>query len=501
MAGAEADLKAAADSAGTADRPATGSRLKLTRMRLDSAITRLNEVAKLLGALPADDPAVKALVERHASGSALARKIQAILGGGSTEEGEPAGTDPGPKLDYRQEQALKDARFSLRELEQCCAQAGDVVARLDGEGEPAVHADVKTALAAVEKGRQRYGYVRDHLGRLPADHPQVRPVVERTDALAATLSALESRLRAADAALQKLTGMENYPAWEEDFRMLQEFCRRYANFEALVQNPEELETVVREDKAVRQEIVRIARTYLPLVEQKTEPGAKLEKLFDHFQNQRRGFVEKLTPYARALPEKIDANLDEARRLADEAVANAAPAWFGEGSGIEQHFGYAEKDISVLASLDEARGKQCREKLARVRAEIEAKAESLRDQIIESNEPPPDLYAGEDRSEIVKLAADAWKELEKDAKVLGVRIPSREWRRVTQWRWRSGAFYKVDHSRLQVQLLVAADGGLAVIRAVNVYRNHLEGDAVAAYPMDAPGDRPRPQQILKAARIR
>ncbi len=44
-----------------------------------------------------------------------------------------------------------------------------------------------------------------------------------------------------------------------------------------------------------------------------------------------------------------------------------------------------------------------------------------------------------------------------AKVLGARIPSADWKRVTEWRWGSDSFYKVDYSRVQVQLLVDHDG--------------------------------------------
>ena len=80
---------------------------------------------------------MKAVLDRHTAAVAEVRKIEAILGGGAstgTGGGSGGGTPPdsgtpgtsdapppaestAPKLDYRQEKLLKDARWYLNELD------------------------------------------------------------------------------------------------------------------------------------------------------------------------------------------------------------------------------------------------------------------------------------------------------------------------------------------------------------------------------------------------
>ncbi len=515
---AEGDLRAAAGSAGTAANPAKGSRLKLTRMRLDSAIGRLNQAAGLLGELPGDDAAVQALLERHRAAAASAGKIQSILspGSGQTPAGSgrttpaptagtsakrPATGSPAPKLDYRAEKKLKDARWYLREVAKYTAPAMAVVKRLDGEGEKAVHADVRVALASIETGWAKQKLVEEYLAGLPADHPEVRAAAEQSASGRATLGGLQSRLEAANVAMEKLTGMRHYPRFDEDFRRMVDFSRRYGDFQMTLQQPEKLISIVREDGEVVKEVKRVARLYLPLVEQKTNPGLKLERLVNHLLEARRAFGREVAAYGAKLPVLIDADLAEADRIADLGVAEKKPLYFGKGSGIEQTLGFAEVKVGILETLDAGQGAAYRRKLDATRAGTEKRAESLRVEIIRNNSLPEDRYQGGERKAHVGTAAEAWKKLESGAKVLGARIPSADWKRVTEWRWGTDSFYKVDYSWIQVQLLVEYDGKLAVIRPVNLYRNHLQGDQIKASPLYQPGDDPSPQNLLLKEKIR
>ena len=107
----------------------------------------------------------------------------------------------------------------------------------------------------------------------------------------------------------------------------------------------------------------------------------------------------------------------------------------------------------------------------------------------------------DRDELVAYATKAWAELQPDAQVLTARIPSQAWTRDTRWEWSNGAFYKIDASKVQVQLIVKHDDTLAVIRPVNLYKNHLKGDTVNAYPMDAIDEDLLPQRYLMLEKVK
>jgi hypothetical protein len=491
----EADLSAARGSAGTAGKPAKGSRAKLTVMRLDSAQKRLDEASVLLAKLPGDDGEVGALQGRYDAAVLGVAEVRAILNpgapaeSGEAKEAAASGSDAGggqkaespsvAKLDYKQEKLVKDARWYVRETEKYAGGAAEVVARLDGEGVKPVHSEVLGALEAVAMGWTKQKLAAEYIGQLPAGHPQVEPTAEAVRAGGDRLGALESRLKAVDVELSKITGMEHYPEYEKDYGLLRDLSGRYARFEITVQQPEKLARIIEEDGEVLKEIQRIARTYLPLVEQRTDTGVKMEQAFNHFQTSRSGFVGELIEYKNGLPAAFESDLKGANDLADQGVAEGKPGYFGENSGIAQRFGWAEQKLIVLRAFGEEEAKPYVERLEEVRGQIRERAKSLEAQIIAENALPNDAYVGGDRDELVKYAEEAWAEEQPGAEVLMARIPSQAWTRDTRWRWSSGAFYKIDASHVQVQLIVKHDEKLAVIRPINLSKNHLKGDTVAA----------------------
>ena len=519
---AEYDLKAARDSAGTAANPAKGSRAKLTAMRLDSAQKRLDQAAVYLNELPADDGSVSTVQARYDAAAAGVAEVRAIITPGATpgtpaqpkapEESTPS--DDGdskevkeapapstPKLDYKQEELLKNARWYVRETAGYTNAVSEVVARLDGDGPKPVHSEIRDGLATVETAKKKHALAADYIAQLPAGHPQVQPVADQVTQAAALIGAQESRLRAVDTELAKLTGMEHYPNYDADFKLMQDLAGRYRDFGFTVQQPEKLAQVVKEDGQVLGEITRIAKTYLPLVEQKTDAGAQMERVFNHFQSSRNQFAAELIEYKNGLPAAFEADLKEAMDLADQGVAEQKPMFFGEHSGIEQRFGWAETKLMVLKAFGEEEAKPYAARMAEVRAKIRDQAKSLEAKIIAENTLPNDAFTGGDRDELVAYATKAWAELQPDAQVLTARIPSQAWTRDTRWEWSNGAFYKIDASKVQVQLIVKHDDTLAVIRPVNLYKNHLKGDTVNAYPMDAIDEDLLPQRYLMLEKVK
>lgn len=513
---AEYDLQSAKGSAGTAANPAKGSRLKLTKMRLESAAARLDTAAEALGNLPAEGEQVTPLRDRHAAAVEQLRAIEAIISGGAAPPAAPRpaetptqpaaptrpATPDAPKLDYKQEKALKDANWYFREVDKYAAAAAAIAQRLDGQGEPVVHADVKAGLASLGRAWEKHTLVEERLSQLPADHPQVKPSIDLAAQNKAALGALGSRLQAADAELDKLTNMTHYPRFEADFEKVGELTGRYYDFRMTVQQPEKMAAVISEDAAVLAEIQRIAQAYLPLVQQRTEPGERMEKRFAYFMEKRTAFAGELTAYKAQLPAQFQADLDEGLRLAAQGVAEKKPMFFGPHSGIDQRFGWAEQKLLVLRAFDAEAAKPYEQKLADARAKVKQMARTLEADIIAQNTLPPDRYQGADRKDLIARAAAAWLEAQPKAKVLTATIASEAWERDTRWRHSGGGeFYKIDSSSLQVQLIVKHDGELAVIRPVNLYKNHLKNDTIKAFPMDNPDDELVPSRFIPLAKVK
>jgi len=533
---AGADLDAARGSAGTAAKPATGSRLRLTQMRLDSATQRLGQAAEALNQLPADDEAVAPVRENYDAVAAGIAEINVILNpppaqeeapaeeadssetpdepaapAESDAEAAPAPSTPAPaptpapakdapRLDYKQEEVAKNARWYLRETTGYTDKAAAVVAKMDAEGPKPVHQEVLNGLQLIKTGKEKHALAVGYIEQLPADHPKVKPTADGIQQAGDRLGALESRLSAAEAQLGKLTNMANYPNFEQDHTLLSDFCRRYHDFHQIRQQPEKLAQIVQEDGQVLAEVQRIAKTYLPLVEQLTEPGARMENRFSYFQTQRTKFVADLMAYRKELPALFEADLKEATDLAAEGVAKKNSMYFGENSGIAQRYGWAEEKLMVLKAFGEEEAAPFVARMEAVREQIKQLAKTLEADIIANTTLPSDNYAGPDRDAVIAKAIDGWRVQQPDAEVLTARIPAEAWARETKWEWFNGSFYKVDKSTLQVQLIVKHDDKLAVKRPLNVRMDHLKGDTLIAAPLDAFEDELIPQRYIMLEKV-
>lgn len=525
--GAEADIRSAQGSAGTAARPAKGSRRKLTEMRLDSARQRLAKAAQLLGKYPASHAGAASLRKRQAAALKAITQIQAILdpgsastgkkpapvskdggkkpvtgsGNGGTANGGAAGGAKARRLDYKQEKLLKDSRWYLRETQKYLKPATATLARLDGTGPKPVVAEVQGALASVGRAIPKYNLAVENIGQLPANHPDVAKVRKQIQELGQTLGAVKSRLQAESKRLQKLTGLASYPTYKKDFELLGAFSQRYGNLEMLKQQPEKLAQIIQEDANTIKEIQRIAKTYQTLADQKTPEGKSMAKRVLYVVGRRKTFARDLMAYKQTLPKAIERDLSEALRIAKEGVEKKRPLYFGENSGIAQQLGFAEKKILVLRAFSDAEARPWVEKMAAARKQIARSAKALQADIIANNQLPPDRYQDKDRAALIRLATETWAKEQKGAKVLAARIPSKAWARTTRWQWSSGAFRKVDYSKLQVQLIVQHDDKLAVVRPVNLFKDHLKGDTLTAAPFHKMSDELQPQSLLLLTKIR
>lgn len=518
---AEADLESARSSAGTPASPAQGSRLRLTQMRLDTAVQKLNQAAEWLGKLPADDAAVAQTRTRYDAAAALYTQLNAIIRpdaapapdkpdedkpdepGAMPEPGEaePQPAPAPPALHYTEKDKLSTARFHLRDAQGFANRAASVVAQIDDPQTTVVHRQVVAALEAQQRAEEKMQNAMKALAPLPADHPDVAPTIKEYNDMVQTMAATRERLVAAEAELGKLAKLDSYPEYDHDFALLQELARRYANFQDTAQQPELMAQVIREDGQVLAEIQRIAQTYLPLVEQKTPEGERIERMFNHFQAKRGEFAGQLESYVDQLKSGFDEDLAEVERLADEGVEKGRPAYFGPDSGIAQRFGFAQDKLTVLEAFGEDVAAPFAAKLAEAKAEIAERAAAFREQIIQSNTLPADNYKGEDRAAIIACAVDAWSHQQEDAPLITARIPMQAWVRTTKWEWFDGTFYKIDSSRIQVQLVIKHDDRLAVIRVINVVKDHLAGDTLKGMPLWSFEDEIAPSSLMLLEKVK
>jgi hypothetical protein len=469
----------------------------------------------MLAGFPEGNAGAKSL--RKARGQALKviDQIEAVLAGGvpspkSPRKPKSPGREPGkkpvppkssPKLDYKQKELLKNVRWYLRETEKYLRPAQGVLAQVDGKGPRPVIALVKQALASAQKAASKHKLAWDYVGKLPASHPEVARMREQVGAIGQALAAVRSRLGAEAGRLAKMTGMGSYPRYRKDFGLLGALSQRYGNFELLRQQAEKMAQVIREDAKAIQEIQRIAKTYQPLAEQKTSEGKAIEKRILYVLGKRRGFIQKLKAYKQALPGEIDGFLKEVLRIAKEGVEKKRPLYFGENSGIAQQLGFAENKLKILRAFGEKEAGPVANRIAAVRNKVKQAAKTLEADIIANNQMPPDRYREKDRDALVKRAIETWGKRQKGAKILMVRIPSKAWTRKTRWQWSAGAFHKVDYSKLQVQLLLQHNDKLAVIRPVNLFKDHMKGDSLRAFPFDGKDEELQPQRFLLLKRVK
>lgn len=521
---AESDLASARSSAGTASNPATGSRLRLTQMRLSSASQRIDHANTALSNLPAGDDAVKQTIARRDAAAALAAQLNAIINpdssgdkasssdAGDKKESSDASGDSkpakaaepekkAPRLHYQDEDKLKDARFHLRDAQGKGKASGKVIAAIDDEKTTVVYRQVIEAANTLNAAQEKLNLSYKTLEPLPAEHPSIVAAMKEVRETNDQFGAMRERLKAEYLKLDKLANLKYYPDYDKDYALLRELSGRYRDFTQSAAQPEQLIQVINEDGQAIKEIQRIAKTYLPLVEQKTEAGENMEKQFNYFMSQRQKFNTEMGEYRKQLPASFDADIAQAMAYANQGVKEEKPMYFGPTSGIEQQLGFAQTKLSVIEAFGKEAAAPYREKLAKTRADVKEMAKSLSQQIINSNTLPPDVYKGDDREKIIAVAKDAWSHQQKDANVLKACIVSENWKRTTKWEWFAGSFEKVDYSRLQVQLIIKRDDKTAAVQAINMRMDHLEGDKLTGHPMRSGDEEVQPHSIMLLEKVK
>ncbi|MEO0482545.1 MAG: hypothetical protein AAF138_02895 [Planctomycetota bacterium] len=512
----ETNFKLAQDSAGTGT--PKGSKARLAKMRLDQATVNLAPAREALAGLPADDPAVQAMQARldglQAEADALANQIAGKNTPAPAPADTPADADtpappptPAPpaddtvRLDYRQEEVFRAARFNLNEVEGNLAALDEMVARFEATEDKNTidHREVASGIATLENAQRKWGFARDSLVKLPKNGRGVAEQNLRFSQYEARMSGHASKLRPLSQYMAQLINPASYPTMQADLERMRDFARMYSDGMGFAQSPEAAIAAMEVGDQMMTELQTYAQTYLPLMQQATDEGQRLEAVGNGLLSKYGEFMAEAEQQKTALPEGIRADMAEADQYANEAVAEQKPGFFN--GGIPQRMEWAETKLSVYAAVDPENYPAMRAEVDAFKESLAQRAKSLEQLIINENEMPADRYAGDDRQRLNERAINKWRELEPDAEVLTVRIPREQWNRSVKWSYSNGTWYKTDTSKLQAQVIVKHDNELAVVRPVNLYLNHLNSDELTANNFDLIDDEVPPHRYLLRSKVK
>lgn len=497
---AESNLQSVASSVAGRTSPPAGSAGKLLANRLQQALSDLTPAKALLDKIPAGTTGRDEAVARYEAAAGEHARLQTFLTGSAAPAPVPSG---GTRLNYQQEELLKNAAFSLREVQgnaERLAQEFQELSALDDQ----LAIDfrhVEGLMGLVANAQRKAGFARDSLVQLPADGAGVADVQQALEAAEASVAQAAAYLAPLQAQLRTLIDPASHPEFEADRRRLQDLSAMFANPEVLVYDRPLAAATVAQAEAAMNECIRIAQKYARLIQQQTDQGKYIEGTGNGFLENHAEFLAEAETAKLALPDEIREDIRTALQLGSEAVREQKPAWFT--GGIPQTLGYAEERILLLTALDEAAGKAMQAELDEAKKELETQAEALREFIIRENKPVEDRFQGDDRDEAIKVATSAWKVQQEEFEVVAVRIRAEQWVRETKWTYSNGTWYFSDMSKLQVRLYITdhENPDLVIDRPVNVWKDHQAGDSMSGTPVFAFEDVLQPGSYLLKANVK
>ncbi len=495
----KANLKTAQDTLGTDAKKPTTSQTKLALVRSGQARADLTVVKEAVKKLPADDAAVKSVADQCDSIEKSLDELDAKIKGDAPPAKAPAA---GTKLDYKQEQALKDCLFYLREIQGAADALAGVVdqVRAAKDVDRIDHRLLASSEATIAKAKDRKKAIDDRLATLPADGTGVKEARSDTDAAMARVDSAAANLGPIQERVKKLIDPATHPTLDADVKRLQGLGQMFSDPGILVGDRKHAATICLQRKAAHEELDRIAQAYDALVSQQTPDGKKVEGVAKFLAENLAKFDAAANATASALPGEIESDIAAVLKMTDDAVASEKTAFFT--GGIPQSVSNLGAKIELLAALDPRAGETATASLQSAKRQIVEKQRSLREKIIDQNDLPPDRYTAADRQKLADAAIARWVELEPKAKILAVRIPSDRWSRDAMWRLENRTWYWIDRSKLQVQLIVQQDEQLAAIRPIDLYIDHVDGDKLSAIPFhDSVGSELAPHEILRVAKVR
>ena len=498
----QTNLKLATDTAGPGDAAPPANKAKLASARLETARQSAANVDAYLDKLPADDADVKAVradyEEAMKAVDALADRISGKAGGAAKPAPGEAAATP---LDHRAAEAFKIARSNVDAVTASADKLDKVLAEVKAAKDKSAVSDdvIAAAMGSIQSGRRQAGFAEDQFKKLPAEHPAVKAASDELKAAVARIDAAEKVIEPLAKASAKAGDGGSYSELQADITRLNEMAAMLGTGILSAVDRAPAAELAKQLPALKEEGGRLLKKYEPLLSKNTDASRNLQANAKRLNYQVGKFEEALAREKQALPRQIDADLVQAAKLADQAVKEQKPAFFG--GGVADNLRFAENKLVLYEALDATEAAKLKAKLEQTRSAVKKQEASLAGAIIEANQLPPDAYAGPDKAGLVQRATDAIKKQNPKAEVLAVRIPKSQWERETKWRYENREWRKIDRSRLQAQVIVKRDDKIAEIRPVNLWTDHTNNDAGSATPLFGDKDELAPGNLLPVAKVK
>ncbi|MBC8107312.1 MAG: hypothetical protein H7Z14_12030 [Anaerolineae bacterium] len=463
----------------------------------NTATRNYNNHVRRIGQLPTNNASVTEQRDRaQALGTKLKETGAALK---SANAGRPAAKPApnesekkpappaGARLDYRQEEKLKNIRFYLSEIDPRAARLFELTSgKLDAEA----IAEAREQMAFVQ---QRMGYTIKALNDLPADNPDVAAASKQYNELLERLGGAQAAIdKAAPEADKQMAALGQQ--MNDDLSMVDSWSKSLGDPQSLFHNrPDDAIAAVGQLPQMREALASMQQRWAARATEKSNDQTAAEmvlklKYVD-------GQVTELERYtknlATELPQQIDTDLSKIQKLIDTAVTEKRPAYFGPDGGIAQQMKHIEQRTKMLRAIDPSAADKTDQSLAAAREKSAAAQKSLAQDIINANKKPAERYSGADKEDLRARVIAKWKDAHPDKEIVAVIFNTENWERTTRWDWSkiSKTFSKVDYDRIQPKLFCKLDDTRAVMVPVEIEKDYMKGGQISVMPWEFVKDPP------------
>ena len=480
---AEVNLNSVQSGLAGRDKPPTGSSGKLMAQRLNQAFGDLEPAGKLITGLKAGEAGVAEITKRYSAAAMLYQELAAFMNGGKAKA-KPEAKDGEVKLGYPHADNFKNTQFTFRnKVEASMNQLVELHAKLKPVKDQMLinYRTTAQALETIKEARRQAGFVKDGLAKIPANGQGVAGAKENLALALESIQGSEDYFKPLHTEIMAMIDPAKFPKFDADRKRLRGLSNDYSAEWIFTGNRARVAELFEQRQAAQEELVRIARTYQRLMQQKTDMGTSIEAIGNGTIRSFESFDAKISEEKQTLPKAIREHLTEAQQFGDEAVANQKPGWFN--GGIPQRMEWVEDKIALLKVIDPEGSKPVAKEVAQTKAKLASQADGLKKLIIRENRVPATKYAGDDAAEIIKVAKSAWAVQQKDAKILAISMPVDQWSREKKWTYSNGTWYYTDKSRIQIRLIVQdhENPEQAIDRPINIIKDHEKGDKMIGVP--------------------
>ncbi len=481
---AQVNLDSVNASIGHRTTPPTGSAAKLSKVRLDQAKGDLDAAGKIVATLPEAAEGVAATSAKYVAAVALHTKLAKILTGSDAPADAPKIKDGEVKLGYPHADNFKNTQFTFRnKVEAPANQLVELHAKLKPVEDQMLinHRTTYAALGAIKEARRQAGFVKDGLAKIPANGQGVAAAKENLALALESIQGSEDYFKPLHAEIMAMIDPAKFPDFDADRKRLGGLSSDYGLDWIFTDDRARAAELFQQRQAAQEELVRIAKTYQRLMQQKTDMGTAIEQTGNAALGSFKEFDDNIVEQKEILPKSIREDLAEAQKYGNEAVAEQKPAFFN--GGIPQRMEWAQDKLALLKVIDPEGSKPVVNEYQATKTNLAKQADALKALIIRENRVPATKYTGEDTADIIKVAKSAWAVQQKDAKILAIAMPVEQWSREKKWTYSNGTWYYTDKSRLQIRLIVQdhENPKQAIDRPINIIKDHEKGDKMIGVP--------------------